>query len=73
MQLYDLHNEILDLILHQKHVYQGLPSSITEIYHNYYRLTKFDVIKFYYKKNLSNDYIANLRMTKLFSFIFYFI
>jgi hypothetical protein len=61
IQLFDLHNETLDLIIRQKRVYQGLPPSITEIYHNDHYLPRFGILKLYHKSNLSNDYVANLK------------
>jgi hypothetical protein len=71
IQLCDLHNETLDLLIRQKRVYQGLPPSITEIYHNDHHLPQFGILKLYHKSNLSNDYIANLNQSDY--FILYFI
>lgn len=61
IQLFDIHDENLDLLNRQKRVYQGLPPSITEIYHNDYHLPRIAVMKLYHKQDLSNDYVANLQ------------
>ena len=66
IQLCDLHNETLDLIIRQKRVYQGLPPSITEIYHNDHHLPRFGIMKLYHKQDLSNDYVANLKQPDYF-------
>jgi hypothetical protein len=71
IQLCDLHNETFDLLIRQKRVYQGLPPSITEIYHNDHHLPRFGILKLYHKKDLSNDYIANLNQSDY--FILYFV
>jgi hypothetical protein len=66
IQLCDLHNKTLDLIIRQKRVYQGLPPSITEIYHNDHHLPRIGILKLYHKKDLSNDYVANLNQSDYF-------
>jgi hypothetical protein len=66
IQLCDLHNETLDLIIRQKRVYQGLPPSITEIYHNNHHLPRIGILKLYHKFDLSNDYVANLKESDYF-------
>ncbi len=66
IQLYDIHNETLDLMIRQKRVYQGLPSTITEIYHNSYHLPTLGIVKLYHKHDLSNDYVANLKQPDYF-------
>ena len=71
IQLCDLHNQTLDLIIREKHVYQGLPPSLTEIYHNGYHLPKLGILKLYHKLDFSNGYIANLK--ELDHFILYII
>jgi hypothetical protein len=66
IQLCNLHNETLDLMIHEKRVYQGLPPSITEIYHNDYHLPKLGIMKLYHKYDLSNDYVVNLKQPDYF-------
>jgi hypothetical protein len=66
IQLCDLHNETLDLLIRQKRVYQGLPPSITEIYHNDHHLPRIAILKLYHKKDLFNDYVANLNQSDYF-------
>jgi hypothetical protein len=66
IQLYNLHHETLDLILEEKRVYQGLPPSITEVYHNDHHLPILGIIKFYHKQDLLNDYVANLKQPAYF-------
>jgi hypothetical protein len=61
IQLYDLHEETLDFMIREKRVYQGLPPSIVEVYHNDHQLPLFGLVKFYHKHDLSNDYVANLK------------
>ena len=66
IQLCDLHNETLDLLIRQKRVYQGLPPSITEIYHRDHHLPTIGILKLYHKSNLSNDFVANLKESDYF-------
>jgi hypothetical protein len=66
IQLCDLHDETLDLIIREKRVYQGLPSSITQIYHHNYQLPMLDIMKLYHKYDLSNDYVVNLKQPDYF-------
>jgi hypothetical protein len=66
IQLCDFHNETLDLIIREKRVYQGLPPSITEIYHNNHHLPRLGMMKLYHKHDLSNDYVANLKQPDYF-------
>lgn len=66
IQLYDFQNETLDLIIRQKRVYQGLPPSVTEIYHNDHHLPMIGVMKLYHKHDLSNDYVADLKKPDFF-------
>ena len=61
IQLCDLDSETLDFIIREKRVYQGLPPSITQIYHNDYHLPIIAIMKLYHKSDMSNDYIANLK------------
>jgi hypothetical protein len=53
-------------MIHEKRVYQGLPPSITEIYHNDYHLPKLGIMKLYHKYDLSNDYVVNLKQPDYF-------
>ena len=66
IRLYNLHNQTLDLMLRQKRVYQGLPPSITEIYHNDHQLPLLGVMKLYHKLDISNNYVANLKQPDYF-------
>jgi hypothetical protein len=66
IQLYDIHHETLDLILREKRVYQRLPPSITEIYHNDHHLPILGIIKFYHQQDFLNDYVANLKQPAYF-------
>jgi hypothetical protein len=66
IQLCDLDNETLDLIVRQKRVYQGLPPSITEVYHNDHQLPMLGIMRLYHKFHLSNDYTANLKQPDYF-------
>jgi hypothetical protein len=61
IQLCDLHNETLDLIIRQKRVYQGLPSPVSDIYHNDRHLPMLGMMKLYHKHDSSNDYVADLK------------
>ncbi len=66
IQLYDLHNETLDLIIREKRVYQGLPRPMTHIYHNNHYLPTLGIMKLYHKLDMSNDYVANLKQPDYF-------
>jgi hypothetical protein len=65
IQLYDLHFDTLDLIIRQQRVYQGLPPTIREIYHNGYDLPVLGIMKMYHKQQ-SDDYMANLKQPDYF-------
>ena len=60
IQLYDVHNQTLDIILKEKRVYQGLPSNIIEIYHNNYYLPPFGILKVYHQFHSTNNFFVNL-------------
>lgn len=66
IQLCTFDNKTLDLIVRQKRVYQGIPSTMIEIFHNDFYLPRIDIMKLYHKQDLSNDYIANLNQPKYF-------
>ena len=66
IQLYDVHHETLEIIIRQKYVYQGLPPSITKVYHNDFYLPMFGLIKLYHKQNLNDNYVANLEQPDYF-------
>jgi hypothetical protein len=66
IQLCDLDDETLDLNIRQKRVYQSLPPSIIQIYHNDYHLPRIGIMKLYHKQDLSNDYFANLKQPDYF-------
>ena len=61
IQLCDFHDKTLDLIIREKRVYSGLPSSITKIYHNDHHLPTMAIMKLYHKFDPSNAYIADLK------------
>ena len=61
IQLCDFDSETLDLIIREKRVYQGLPPSITQIYHNNYHLPMIGIVKLFHKSDMFNDYTANLK------------
>jgi hypothetical protein len=57
IQLCDLHNETLDLIIRTKYVYQGLPPSITDVYHRNHYLPRIGILKLYHKLDIKQpDY-----------------
>jgi hypothetical protein len=66
IQLCDFDNVTFNLVIRQKRVYQGLPPTITEIYHNNHHLPRFGILKLYHKSNLSTDYVANLKESDYF-------
>ena len=66
IQLLDVHNETLDLSMREKRVYQGLPPSITDIYHSGYYLPMLGIMKLYHKQDLSNDYVVSLKQPDYF-------
>ena len=66
IQLGNLDNETLDLVIHEKRVYQGLPPSITEIYHSDHHLPMLGIMKLYHKHDSFDDHVANLKQPDYF-------
>lgn len=66
IQLCDLQNQTLDLLIREKRVYEGLPPTITQIYHNDHRLPILGIMKLYHKHDLTDDYVANLEQPDYF-------